>query len=103
MAMDNWTEQSIRDAVVDRLGVAAARLAGQPVEWLGLGFAEADLRNAIGITAKDQKIGGRTGWFKRVDLAEELAGIVVAHHAAIAGSDLGWKIVGLRQWAHGNE
>jgi len=60
------------------------------------------LRNAIGTAAKDQKIGGRTGWFKRVDLAEELAGIVIEHAAAIAKTDLCRKIVSLRVWAHGN-
>jgi hypothetical protein len=69
---------------------------------MGLGLAETELRNAIGIAAKEQKIGGRTGWFKRVDLAEELADIVIEHGAAIAQTDLCRKIVSLKEWAHGH-
>lgn len=104
LAMDFWTEQSVRDAVANRIDVDTARLAGPPVDWLGLGFAEATLRNAIGIVAKTQKVGNnRTGWFKRVDIAEELAGIIIEHYAQIAEKDLGRKIASLRIWAHGNE
>ena len=98
--MANWSDQSIRDAVAKRLNVVPVRLVGPPTDWLGLGFVEADLRNAIGAAAKDQKIGGRTGWFKRVDLAEELAGIVIDYKVAIAQTDLCRKIVSLKEWAH---
>ena len=83
-----------------RLNVVPVRLVGPPTDWLGLGFVEADLRNAIGAAAKDQKIGGRTGWFKRVDLAEELAGIVIDYKVAIAQTDLCRKRVSLKEWAH---
>jgi hypothetical protein len=69
---------------------------------MGLGLAESNLRNAIGITAKGHKIGERKGWFKRVDLAEEVAGIVIEHAAAIAQTDLCRKIVSLKKWAHGH-
>jgi len=37
-----------------------------------------------------------------VDLAEELAGIVIEHAAANAQTDLCRKIVSLKEWAHGN-
>jgi putative ATP-dependent endonuclease of the OLD family len=97
-AIANWSDQSIRDSVAGRLGVATARLVGPPVDWIGLGLAEADLREAIGAAAKDQK----GGWFKRVDLAECLAGIVIEHGAAIAKTDLCRKIVDLKEWAHDN-
>jgi hypothetical protein len=102
LAMANRSDQSIRDAVAKRLGVDSACLVGPPADWLGLGLAEADLRKAIGGAAKEQKIGGRTGWFKRVDLAEELTGIVIEHGAAIAQTDLCRKIVSLKEWAHGH-
>jgi hypothetical protein len=102
LAMENWGDQNIRNAVTSKLGGSSTHLVGPPANWLGLGFEEADLRKAIGLTAKDQKIGERKGWFKRVDLAEELAGIVIAHREAIAKTDLAQKIVTLRKWAHGN-
>jgi hypothetical protein len=98
LAMANGSDQSIRDAVANRIGVASARLVGPPADWIGLGFAEADLRKAIGAAAKDQK----GGWFKRVDLAEEVAGIVIEHTAAIEQTDLCRKIVSLKEWAHGH-
>jgi ABC-type thiamine transport system ATPase subunit len=102
LAMANWSDQSIRDAVASRLGVASTLVVGQPADWIGLGFVEADMRKAIGAAAKDHKISGRTGWFKRVDLAEELAGILIGYAAAITETDLCRKIVSLKEWAHGH-
>ncbi len=98
LAMSNWSDQSIRDAVGCRFDVASARLVGPPTDWMGLGLAEADLRKATGAAAKDQK----GGWFKRVDLAEEVAGIVIAYRAAMAQTDLCRKIVSLKEWAYGH-
>lgn len=98
LAMANWSDESIRVAVAKRLGVVPARLVGPPAGWIGLGLPEADLRNAIGAAAKDQK----GGWFKRVDLAEEVAGILIEHGTAIAQTDLCRKIVSLKEWAQGH-
>jgi hypothetical protein len=99
LAMANWSDQSIRDGIANRLRVASASIVGAPADWLGLGYLEADLRKAIGVAAKEQK----SGWFKRVDLAEELAGIVIEHGAAITQTDLCRKIVCLKEWAHGHD
>jgi hypothetical protein len=87
LAMANWSDESIRDAVANRLGVVPARLVGPPVNWIGLGLPEADLRDAIGAAAKDQK----GGWFKRVDLAEEVASRVTKSHSGNGCfADLPW-------------
>ena len=67
---------------------------------MGLGIDEAKLRAAIGSAAK--KARKKRGWFKRVDLAEELAGIVVRNLAQIPRSDLAIKIASLQEWAHGH-
>lgn len=98
LAIANWGDQSIRDAVAKRLDVASVHLIGPPTDWLGLGFEEANLRKAIGDAAKNQK----GSWFKRVDLAEELTGIVIEHASAIAHTDLCRKIVSLKEWVHGH-
>lgn len=102
LAMDNSTEQGVRDAIKGRLKDPSKDLSGPPVDWPALGVAESDLRTAIGLAAKSHKVGNRTGWFKRVDLAEELAGIIIRHFDVVALTDLGRKICNLRAWAHGD-
>ncbi|MCK4659806.1 MAG: AAA family ATPase [Phycisphaerae bacterium] len=103
LAMDHWGENPVRDAVAYRLNGSANALAGEPRDWRDSGSNDADLRAAIGTAAKEHKAGNRKGWFKRVDLAEELASVIIAHWDAIAGSDLRQKIDELRRWAHGDE
>jgi len=102
LAIENCTDQGVRDAIKARMKDSAKDLTGSPIGWLALGIAENDLRAAIGIAAKAHKVGSRTGWFKRVDLAEELAGIVIRHFDVVAHTDLGRKICCLRGWAHGD-
>jgi len=102
MAMDICGEKSVRDAIANKMNIAPAKLAGQPLDWRGIGFAESDLRRAIGLAAKKHKADNRTGWFKRVDLAEELTGVVIKHYDEILDKDLGRKIAALRAWAHGD-
>ena len=99
LAMNNWGDQSVRDAIRTRIGRKGDRLNGSPADWPQQ-IPEQDLRNAIGLAAKAASNG--RGWFKRVDLAEEVAGIVLQHRDAIRDTDLGRKIAALQEWAHGD-
>jgi hypothetical protein len=94
-AIENSDERSVCDTVKAKLAAAGPNLEGPPDAW-PWHAAEAALRKAIGAAAKSR------GWFKRVDLAERLTGIVVAHLASIGDTDLGRKTEALRVWAHGN-
>lgn len=96
LAMSQWGEQSVRDAVRSRLPDQKTSLEGSPLEWSQQVSQEA-LRTAIGRAAKE----ARDGWFKRVDLAEELADIVLQNLDAIRDTDLARKMAVLRKWAHG--
>lgn len=102
LAMDIYGEQNVRDAIAHRMEIAATEIAGPPLDWRSPGCEESKLRRAIGVAAQKHKVGNRTGWFKRVELAEDLAGIVIEHFDAILNTDLGQKIVHLREWAHGD-
>ena len=75
LAMKLHGDDCIRDAVTSRAALKPSALAGDPFEWLNDQITEAKLRQAIAIAARKHKpAGSREGWFKRVDLAEELAG-----------------------------
>lgn len=102
LAMENSSEEAVRDAIAARLNRPSKDLTKPPLDWPTLGFEEIDLRSAIGVAAKEHKVGSRKGWFKRVDLAEDLAGIVIRHFDVVAHMDLGRKICSLRGWAHGD-
>jgi hypothetical protein len=99
LAMNNWGDQSVRDAIWTRISRNGDRLNGSPADWPQQ-IPEQPLRNAIGLAAKEASNG--RGWFKRVDLAEELAVIVLQHRDAIRDTDLGRKIATLQEWAHGD-
>lgn len=98
-AMDNWGRPSVRDAVASRLPQRAGSLPLDPSEWMKAGHTEEELRSAIGGAAQ----GGtdRKGWFKRVDLAEELGAVIHPYLATVPETDLATKIAALRSWAHG--
>lgn len=96
-AMNEHGDTSVRDSVKDRLDGAMTILANDPDDWLK-GLDETLLRDAIGRAAKDFR--DKKGWFKRVDLAEKLAEIVVQHTDAIQCTPLGRTIKKLRSWAH---
>jgi len=102
LAMDHWGEQAVQDAVADRMCISSTDLAGNPAEWPCRGLDESKLRSVVGKAARTHKVGNRKGWFKRVDLAEELADIVIRNYNSIREKDLGVKIDALRLWAHGN-
>lgn len=99
MAMRQWGEESVRDAVRSRLGGQHVWIEGSPSNW-SQRIPERELRTAIGLAAKEAR--GGDGWFKRVDLGEELASVVLQYLNALGDTDLGRKIVALRQWAHGD-
>jgi putative ATP-dependent endonuclease of the OLD family len=99
LAMRQWDEQSVHDAVRTRLGVGNPSLQGNPIDWIQEA-PEDELRKAIGLAAKEARDG--KGWFKRVGLSEELSSVMLRHLAALRVTDLGRKIAALRQWSHGN-
>lgn len=99
LAMCQWGDESVRDAVRNKLDDRAASLEGSPSDW-SQQIPEQLLRTAIGLAAKEA--GNGRGWFKRIDLAEELAGIVLQHLDAIRDTDLGRKLAALWNWAHGD-
>ena len=101
LAMSQWGEQSVRDAIGSRLGHAVAPLNGAPADWPNQ-ISEGKLRKAVGLAAKEAGVGKGRGWFKRIDVAEELAASVLRHLDAIPGTDLHHKISALREWAHGD-
>jgi len=103
LAAEHRSALSVRDAVAARLGCGGTGLPVEPSDWRDSGFAELDIRRAIGAAAKKQKNGKRDGWFKTVYLGEELGRIVVSHHAELACTDSAVKVGLLRSWAHADE
>lgn len=100
LAMEQWGEDRIRDAIQGRLPAPSGTLSPNPQEWSESEFEEGALRNAIASAAKDHKVNGRKGWFKRVDLAEHLACVIVANWDTVANSDLAQKVTQVKAWAH---
>lgn len=94
LAAETKSEQSVRAAVAARLSIPGQRLAGSSSEWASLGLDELALRKAVGAAAK------HSGWFKRVDLAEALATVVIDHFEDVRAKDLGKTIERMRLWAH---
>lgn len=92
-AIDEHGDARIRSSVGTKLGRGVV-LSGTPNTWSSQ-VPEQALRKAVGDAAKD----GR-GWFKRVDLACEVGGIVVRHLETIPTTDLAKKIEALRTWVH---
>jgi hypothetical protein len=92
--------ESVRGAVATRLDIPAHALPMNPHDWRTLEAGELRVRAAVGSAAKKHKGNGREGWFKRVDLAHELGGIIVNHLPAIPLSDLYAKFTALKAWAH---
>ena len=102
LAMKLHGDDCIRDAVAQRAELKPSALPGDPFGWLNDQITEAELRRAIAVSARKHKpAGSREGWFKRVDLAEELAGIVIDHWETLKGKDLRLKLEQLQAWAHG--
>lgn len=101
LAGEHWGEQQVRDAVASKMAAGAPALPGgiDPKTWFSDRGDESALRRAVGLAAKEYHSG--KGWFKRVDLAEELAAVVIRHWMSLDGKDLRRKIDALRTWAHG--
>lgn len=97
LAMDEWGDDGVTAAVNARLE-STKKVSGSPEDWLDQDTDEGALRTAIAVAAKNHQ----KGWFKRVNLAQDLAGIVVGHWAEIVGKDLHKNILVLKKWAHGN-
>ena len=98
LAIDEWGEDSVKDAVQARLANGAAIKSASLERWTEL-VDETDLRTAIGEAAMKAKGGG---WFKRADLGEQLGAVVVEHWDAIEETDLRQKLEALRFWMLGN-
>lgn len=95
LAMEYFPEASIRDQVAGRLGKKTESLPKDVGDWQALG--EAEVRKAVAESAKSSGKKKR-GWFKRVDIAEELAAVLGRYWKAIEAKDLGRKLAALRAW-----
>jgi len=102
LAMDLWDKGSVRDSIKGKLSASQTDLVGDPQVWKDEGYDEAELRRAIAEAVMKHKVNNRKGWFKRVDLAEKLAGVVIDNWESIVHKDLGQKTAQLKTWAHGN-
>ena len=91
-SIDERDQGSVVDAIAHRRGVQPTEL-GNPAAWTD----SQELRAAIGKTAKEK------GWFKRIDLGEDLGNIMAEHMEGLAGTDLRSKLEVLRQWADGDD
>jgi len=95
LAMEYFPEASVRDQIAGRLGEKTESLPQDVGEWQALG--EAEVRKAVAESAKSSGKKKR-GWFKRVDIAEELAAVLGRYWGAIEAKDLGRKLAALRAW-----
>lgn len=87
---DPGSPRTVLDAVALSLGAAPGT---GPDEWSD-GFADDDIRRAVGATAK-----ART-WFKRTDLGEALGDKIVEALPVMGGTDLREKLDALAEWAY---
>jgi hypothetical protein len=88
----NVGPQSVRDSLSRRLPSLSSSDDLTVETWIARGLFVDDVRAAIGITAKEQ------GWFKRIDLGIDLAGIVSNVLETIPESDVYDKMVTLQRW-----
>ncbi|MEX2623974.1 MAG: AAA family ATPase [Acidimicrobiia bacterium] len=88
---DEDVPEAATNAIATRLG---ADQGTGPEEWREGGFGEAEIRAAIGRTAKSAR------WFKRTDLGEILGRIVVDALPRMPDTDLATKLDGLADWAY---
>lgn len=86
-------ENSVRQAIASRLNHPLMELSGAIETWTSQGIEDAALRDAIGTTAIAME------WFKRADLSEPVAGIVMKYWDALDGTDLKTKVASLKTWA----
>lgn len=94
-AIDFKGQQSVRDALVSRLTKGAPPGGLDLSQWLDGSLTEDDIRTAFGFAAK------KGGWFKRIDLGEELGRFVVTHLPEMSDTDTSDKIGELSEWAYG--
>jgi energy-coupling factor transporter ATP-binding protein EcfA2 len=95
LAVQQSSEQAVRDSVHARLSTPPATTSLKPDEWVEEGIDEIEVRTAIGDTAK------ANGWFKRVDHGDELASLITTNWDSLDGSDLRSKLEALGAWAYG--
>ncbi len=95
LASAEWGAGHVRKEIAEKLGVEKSALQGAPATWPS-SAKEEDLRRAVAVAAATAR--GKKGWFKRVDLAERLAAIVVKYWDVIKETDLRKKLRSLRKW-----
>lgn len=98
LAISERGEQSVRDSVSAHLEPKQNLPSGDPADWTSGSIDEAELRRVIGDRAAGDKSNKRKGWFKRVDLGEELGRIVASHCDGMHDKDLGKKLKVVRRW-----
>lgn len=88
-------EDSVFDTIWNRIGNPSTRASNNLNEWLANGISEANIRIAIGVSAKEKD------WFKRIDLGEELGKIVIADLPNLSGKEMLSIIEGIEGWVYG--
>lgn len=91
--------ESVTRQIQNHLGQAPGKTEA---EWRLLD--ESRFREAVGAAAsgkkKDKDDEKRPGWFKRIDLAEELGILVANNLSSLTATDLGVKVHQLLAWVH---
>jgi hypothetical protein len=95
LAIEIRGEQSVLDAIGNRIPTQTP-LKGTDIKcWLQDGLTEDQVRHAIGQAAK------KCEWFKRIDLGEELGMIIKKALPAMVGTDLEAKLTQVANWIYG--
>jgi hypothetical protein len=84
----------LRQKMAEQLNCKLEDVPEAPEEWVR--FEEQQIREAFGKAAKAKK----AEWFKRVDLAEQLANVVLESWPEICDTPLGEGVNRLITWVH---
>lgn len=87
-------EESVRDAIVNRLPSVASPGQLDPQSWLNAGHTLDDLRQVIG------EVAHKKSWFKREDFGEALGDFLLNHWNGYKGTALGQRIDVLRRFVY---
>jgi len=108
LAAELKDEQSVLNAIGDRLA-GTPKLSGlDPSAWVTASRALDEVRVAIGAAAKGRKVDGdgkeeRKAWFKQEASGELLGGLLIAHWHEIEDQPLGAGLKRLYAFVYGEE
>jgi putative ATP-dependent endonuclease of the OLD family len=108
LAAEVKDEQSVLNAIGDRLAGSPKPSELDPSTWITASRSIEDVRVAIGAAAKGRKVSGggkeeKKAWFKQEELGELLAGLLIEHWDEIEGQPLGAGLKKLYAFVYGEE